>query len=347
MQSWCRCTFLRILQGNTSCLRLKAGVAIGLFFLGCFLPLASYGQAPEVVASIDTTEMLIGDQLDFNILVAHRADQHILWPFWLDSLGGFELIGKPVLDTLEKGELLEEIQQLTLTAFDSGEYQIPAIPIRYVANGGRDTFSVLTDPKSILVHTVPVDTTQAIKPIKELLNAPLTFRELLPWLLVGLIAFLIIGGLVYWFFIRKKAEPVFTGPPPPKIPPHEIAMRKLANLEQKKLWQEGDIKTYYVELTEIVREYLEGRYKVQALELTTDEIVYQLSAKEIPVRQFDQLKELLTRADFAKFAKLRPGPTENLMGMEVARNFVKETRNFAIESDDAVNTDQEVSADLS
>ena len=347
MHSRCLCTSLQYPPYTSCLLKSRVWACICVLFVLSLIPTFSHGQAPEVIASVDTTEILIGDHLGFNILVAHGENQEILWPFWLDSLGGFELIGKPVLDTLRRGKQLEEIQQLTLTVFDSGAYRIPPIPIRYTTNGGTDTLSVMTDPKQVLVHSVAVDTTQAIKPIKALLDAPITFREILPWLLVGMLALLIIGGLVFWFFYRKKPETIFTGPPPPQIPPHEVAMRKLAQLEQKKLWQEGAIKTYYVELTDILREYLEGRYKVSALESTTDEIVSELSAKEIPVRQFEQLKELLTRADFAKFAKLRPGPTENMMGMEVARNFVKETRNFAIESDDAVSSSPEVSADLS
>ena len=301
-------------------------------------------QQPELITSVDSNEMLIGDHLSLNILVSHGKEQQILWPFWLDSLGGFEVISVSPIDSMPRGEQMEEIQELILTTFDSGMYQIPALPILYTEGG--DTFRIESDPYLIEVHGVAVDTAQAIKPIKTLLDAPLTFREILPWLVVGVLALLIIGGLLYWFVFRKKPEPVFTGPPPPKIPPHEIAMRKLAQLEQKKLWQEGSIKAYYVELTEILREYLEGRYHVPALESTTDEIIAGLSAKDIPGHQFKQLKDLLVRADFTKFAKLRPGPTENMAGMEVARTFIKETRNFQLESDDAKPAESEKPADI-
>ena len=308
------------------------------------LPHSVFAQQPELIASVDSNEMLIGDHLALNILVSHGTDQEILWPFWLDSLGGFEVISASPIDSSLRGGQVEEIQELILTTFDSGMYQIPALPILYTQAG--DTFRLETDPYLIQVHGIAVDTAQAIKPIKTLLDAPLTFREVLPWLLVGVVALLIIGGLLYWFVFRKKPEPVLTGPPPPQIPPHEVAMRKLAKLEQKKLWQEGSIKAYYVELTEILREYLEGRYHVPALESTTDEIIAGLNSKDIPAHQFNQLKDLLVRADFTKFAKLRPGPSENMAGMEVARTFIKETRNFQLESDDAKPAESEKPADI-
>ncbi len=342
MRSLCSCTHLASFVIRP---KFSRYVLLALFFVGLLVEVQA--QRPEIIASVDSNEILIGDHLTLNILVSHAPGQHIFWPFWLDSLGGFEILDKSSIDSTERRGQLEEVQQLILTTFDSGFYEIPSLPFRYTQENSSDTLSLGTQVQLIEVHGIAVDTTQAIKPIKSLLDAPLTFREILPWLVVGVIGLLLIGGLVYWFFIRKKAEPIFAGPPPPTIPPHEIAMKKFAQLEQKKLWQEGEIKTYYVELTEIIREYLEGRYKVPALESTTDEIMGGLTSKGIPVFQFNQLKDLLIRADFTKFAKLRPGPSENMMSMEVARTFVKETRNFELESDDAVTSGSEAPADVS
>ena len=342
MRSLCSCTYLTSYWKRSGTFPF---VLFPLFWVSTFSEVQA--QSPEIIASVDSNEILIGDHLTLNILVSHVPGQQILWPFWLDSLGGFEVLEKSPIDTTARRGQLEEVQQLILTTFDSGFYEIPSLPFRYTQENSSDTFSLGTQAQLIEVHGIAVDTTQAIKPIKTLLDAPITFREILPWLVVGVIGLLLIGGLIYWFFIRKKAEPIFTGPPPPTIPPHEIAMKKFAQLEQKKLWQEGEIKAYYVELTEIVREYLEGRYKVPALESTTDEIMGSLSSKGIPVFQFNQLKDLLIRADFTKFAKLRPGPSENMMSMEVARTFVKETRNFELESDDAVTSESEAPADVS
>jgi len=292
-------------------------------------------QAQEVVVSaeVDSTDILLGDQIDLTLSASWEPGAKINWPVILDSLGGMEVISVSDLDSTQSGNKIQGVQQYTLTAFDSGVYQIPPILFSYTGDYSNDTFTTQTQSLEIIVHTIPVDTTQAIKPIKDLQSAPITFNELLPWIVVGMIALLIIGGVVYVVFFRKKKPQIIPEKKAPVIPAHEIAFKKLHELEQKKLWQEGDVKTYYVELTDILREYLEGRFHIPALESTTIEIMNALHRKEIEEKQKRQLRELLERADLAKFAKMRPGPEHNRSDMELARNFVKETKAVQLDPD--------------
>ena len=108
----------------------------------------------------------------------------------------------------------------------------------------------------LAVHTVKVDTTQAIKPIKGPLNVPITFKEVLPFILATLIVIGMIISLVWYLKKRKKQEPVFRLKPRVVLQPHEKALQELEKLRVKKLWQEGKIKEYHSELTEILRKYI-------------------------------------------------------------------------------------------
>ncbi|MCD4665148.1 MAG: hypothetical protein K8R68_07735 [Bacteroidales bacterium] len=175
------------------------------------------------------------------------------------------------------------------------------------------------------VHTVQVDTTLAIKDIKAPIEAPYTFREALPWIII-FFAVLIIGYFVYYCLKKRKmAEPVFKAPSKPKLPPHQIALDALDNLRLKKLWQSGRIKDYHTELTDIIREYIFGKFNVHAMELTSDEINEAISSTPTNAGVKEKLRQTLLLADFVKFAKFQPTPLEHDASLNNVVDFVKET----------------------
>ena len=113
--------------------------------------------------------------------------------------------------------------------------------------------------------------------------------------------------------------------PKPKVRPDILALQALERLRLKKLWQEGKIKQFYTELTEIIRTYLEGRYEVNAMEMVSSDILEELSSKEIPHEMREKLRELLLIADLVKFAKWDPMPTDHDLCFKNAREFVEKT----------------------
>jgi hypothetical protein len=176
----------------------------------------------------------------------------------------------------------------------------------------------------LAVHTVKVDTTQAIKPIIGPEKVPITFREMIPYILAGLLVVIIITGIVWYLRKRRKNQPVLQFIPKVTIPPHEMALQRLEALRGKKLWQSGKIKEYYTELTDIVRSYIETRYKVPALEQTSSEIIDSLSVSaDFPGSLKPGLQIVLERADMVKFAKALPVATENERSMQEAVSFIK------------------------
>jgi hypothetical protein len=136
---------------------------------------------------------------------------------------------------------------------------------------------------------------------------------------------LIVGGLI-WYFKNKPKVEIVVEEIKPNVPAHVIALNKLKELRDKKLWQQDEIKQYYIELSDVLREYLEKRYEVKTHEKTTDEIFDGLKRKSITNENRNKLKQLLVLSDLVKFAKERPLPRENDESMENAMGFVVNTQ---------------------
>ena len=125
------------------------------------------------------------------------------------------------------------------------------------------------------------------------------------------------------------ARPILQLRSKPKLPPHVIAMEALENLRLKKLWQAGKVKEYYTEMTDIIRYYIEGRFSIYAMEMTTDEIMQSLKAHEDGSAARDLLRDTLVLADLVKFAKAQPLPLDNEQSLNQCIDFVKATKPVA------------------
>ena len=264
-----------------------------LLFL--FIGMVGYGQ---VSSKIDTTSIRIGEQFNYEIIVDQTSD--VRFPkLELDSLNRIGVVTSHEIDSL-KNQL---IKKYTLTSFDSGRYVLP----------GQEIFikdkRFLTEDVIIDVATVPVDTIkQPMYHIKDIENEPYLFSDYLNYFW-GLIALLIIIGLILYFVLRDKPteEEILL-----RIPPFDAAKKRLKELDGKELISQNKIKLYYVELTDIVRTFIERELNIPALESTTDELLetitdFNSSSKlNIPKDTLIKLQKLLQEADLVKFAKSKP-----------------------------------------
>jgi hypothetical protein len=249
------------------------------------------------------------------------------WPQLTDTItGNVEIVKKSPIDTLAiKNGVMRLVQDLTITAFDSGYYVIPPFGFKYSETEGQPMDELETEPYLLNVFTIEVDTTQTFKPIKGPIEAPYTFAEILPWILLA-IAILLIAGLTIYFIVGKeKNVPLFAPKPKPKLPPHRVALDALEKLKNQKIWQQGHVKIYYSRLTEIIRIYVEDSFEVRAVELTTPEILESIKHTRVDENNIRLLGEILELADLVKFAKFKPQPSENEEVMDWAFNFVKHT----------------------
>jgi len=289
----------------------------------------SFAQEVSVLAKLDTNAMLIGDHVGVTLQFTGPAKSQVLWPFLPDTiLGSITIIGRGKVDTTYTADKKSVTfsQQMNITCYDSGFYTIPSIPFHYRLLPDTSRHLATTTMMFLAVHTVKVDTTQAFKPIIGPLNVPITFREILPWILASLAAILLIITVIWYFRKRKKKEPIFQLKPKVVLQPHERALLEFEKLRIKKLWQHGKVKEYHSELTEILRKYIEDRFQVPALEQTSAEITGSLlNNADCPRNSLDKLNRLLILADMVKFAKAQPLATENDTSLANGIDFVHET----------------------
>jgi hypothetical protein len=285
------------------------------------------GQNVSVTAKLDTGAMLIGDHVGLTISFTGPAKAQVLWPFIPDTiLGNIQVIGRGKIDTAFSTDKLTATykQFLNLTCYDSGFYNIPSIPFRFRNLPDTNQNMALSDQLMLAVHTLPVDTTKAIKPIKGIMKIPISFREMLPWILAGLALVAIILGVIWYIRKRRKNEPVFRLKPRVVLSPQEKALQELEKLRVKKLWQSGKLKEYYTELTDILRVYIEDNFRVPAMEQTTSEIMDTLAAlNEINQEPLSMLNQILSLADMVKFARGHPLPSENDQSLELGISFIQ------------------------
>ena len=253
----------------------------------------------------------------------------------LSAVKDIEVIEVGTMDTVAKsGEYILE-QNIILTSFDSGYYWLPKIPVNFIQSNG-EAGQAMTRELPLTVNTIEIQSDSVeLAPIKPIIEEPLKFRDALPFL-IGLAIIAFLGGLIYYFVRRRKlkeAEPE----PEIKRPAHEIAEEKLEALKAAKLWQQGKVKEYQSELTYIVREYLENRFEINALENTTYEIMRQLkSHKDIKADWSIKLRKMLETADLVKFAKAEPPIDIHAEVMENAYAFVRQTKKIELPVEEGV-----------
>jgi hypothetical protein len=263
------------------------------------------------------------------ILVAEQpTGAKIDFPRSHDTIAGkIEVLKRSFIDTSKiDASRLQLKQTYIITCFDSGAHLIPPFYFRIQQNGLND--SLKTNDLTLFVKVPNVDLKKGIADIKKPFEAPVTFKEIAPWvlgiILVGALIFLI----VYMISRRRKNLPLFQRPEKPKLPAHIIALQELDKLKEEQLWQHDKVKDYYTRLTDIIRVYIEERFGVPAMEQTTFEILSEFRENKslIDALSYGGLKDILQLADLVKFAKLTPLPDDNHLSLNNAYQFVERTK---------------------
>lgn len=297
--------------------------------LVCLLLLCGIGvvkaQNVEYGVALDTNYMLIGDQQHLTFEVRSDGQVKVVFPLLRDTVvKGVEIIAGPVRDSVREKDgkwLIKE--KYLITAFDSGVYVIPPMPVK-IENQEYNNI-LRTEPVAFVVNTFQVDPQKGNYDIVLPYDAPWTFAEILPYLLWTLLGLaIILLGIWYWQR-RKKNRPLFVARKE-EIPPYIKAIRSLDEIKGEKLWQAGYEKEFYTRLTDTVRQYLDEEFGISAMEQTSGETITALkSNRDIESKECDKLENMLTTADFVKFAKYTPLQDENARHLDVAYEFVSTT----------------------
>jgi len=290
------------------------------FLLLLLAAAAVNAQQITVKASTDTTKYKVGDYIVYKLEFAYNKNIKINYPSVKDSVKNLDFIQEEPPVKQESSIKAMETRSYIFSKYDSSIVRIPEYRV-FFTDGQKQDYLVVNSI-TLTVATIPVDTTKDIQDVKPPVEIP--FDWLLLLIIAAVIAVLAGGGyFIYSYYKKKKLPPVKAEP---EIPPYELALKELNTLEAKHLWQEGKVKEYHSEITEIVRKYFEGRFGFLALEMTTSEVLKSLESSTMGEKIKDLTEKFLNNADLVKFAKFVPIPTVNSEMMEQALNIVHTTK---------------------
>ena len=285
---------------------------------------AAWGGNVTFKAKLDSATLLMGKTTTLHLEITQDKDAR---GFFVneqaDTLSAMvEIAERPAADTTGLGNNRIQINRdLIIQSFDSGMWIIKPIP--YVVNGDTAFCNQLT------LKVLPVDVSQMkdindIKPVEEV---PFNLLDWLPdywW--AWLLGLLLIGAGIWAYrkYYKKGINPL--KPNRKRLPPYEEAMINLQNLKAAQLWQQGQEKEYFTGLTDILRVYIDRRFHINAVEMTSSQIIDTLKKNEETKAVNEQLEMILEIADIVKFANARPLADDNEVAYQRAVNFVEATR---------------------
>jgi hypothetical protein len=299
-----------------------ARLIIAVFALLLTAATAFAQGSPAVMATVNPTEGTVGDVFTYTAEITWPQDLSVLPPDPKDALGPFSILSRQISDLVQENGINKLIVTLTLACYETGPQIIPALEVPYTDPSGEEVVELGPELKVNILRTLPEDAAE-IRDIKGQREMP---PDLLTPLLIALAA-LAVAAVIFILLARyrrrKKKEEIARIEKPE---PFAHARSRLASGKLEQLLDKLEVEAFYEELTDILREYLEGRYEVYALELTTREI-----ARAIKPLNFDgflktELLKVLERADYAKFARLNPDLPTCREDLENGRGFVEKTR---------------------
>ena len=282
---------------------------------------AGQAVAPAVEIAISAATAAVGDPIAVVVTVRHAPDAEVRWPDPVDA-GPFEFLDPPVSQSTAADGDRQSRLELRVAAFELGELVFPSLDLEVVDAGGGAT-ALSTEAVPIAIESVGRDEGGDIRDIKGPLAIPFAVVTLLPWL-AALLALAAAAAFFYRRY-RRRVRPEAPVPTRPPRPAHVVAREALEALEAAGLLERGEIKTYHIRLSDILRVYLEGRFGVDAMEMTTGEVLDGLRRTAAGGGVVADVRHLLDRCDLVKFAKLRPALPECRELAPLARRVVDVT----------------------
>ena len=326
----------------------KSHITFFIFLLFFLLFKLSIGQKININAALDSTKIRIGEQVKLDLYVSYSAKQNnlkIQWPNIADTITDkIEVISVSVIDTTSPDksnpDIIQQHQQITISAYDSGYFAIPGFKF-FINNDSSNAF--YSQSLFLEVHTVPTDSsitkTKDIKPpFAEAFNWK-WYSKYFYWGFSLLVIIILIILITIYF--TKKNKIVVLKSEKPKIPAHIIALQSLEKIKNEQIWKEEKTKEYYSSISDTIRLYIEERFKVNALESTTAEIMKAFRSQVVDKESKDKLQQLLMLSDLVKFAKQFPIISEHTFTLQNAFDFVNETKR---EEKTIIKNDQQINS---
>jgi len=290
-------------------------------------PLSVQSRQGPVTATVVLTpaEPRLGDPLVLTLTVVAKTGVTVDMPSFGDALGRFGIIDfTPREQVTDDG--MRFSQRYTLQAPMSGRQRIPRLRVEFLDAREPDNVGVprelLTDEIGFRVASVlPTDQPAELLPARaalEELRGPWLGRNW-PWILGGLVLLAAVSAATaHW--LRRAEERA-------RLSSFDRAMARLDRLERRGLPKATAVDDWYVELSDIVRRYIEERFALRAPELTTEEFLVEAGrSEELTAEHRDLLSTFLAICDRVKFARYSPGDDESRGALDVAKRFLADTR---------------------
>ena len=285
----------------------------------------------KITSSIDSTVMTMGSTTHVKVTV--QMPEKVASDVNLDGMpelaageeylpwNGVDIVAVDSASTISGG--IRTIgYDYTVQAFDPGTLTLPPFT---VVSGISDT--AYSNVLTLKVLPVEIDSTMTLNPMASVAAPKAKWFDYIPdWMFWVLLCMVILGaGVVAVAALRKRRQEIEIRRNPP-VPPYELAISRLNTLRTSNLATTGQEKAYYTELVDILRQYLHGRFGINAMEMTSTQIVKALRSNPTTRMSADQMRSVLSMADFVKFAKVRPMPDDNTRAMNRALEFVEDTK---------------------
>lgn len=298
-----------------------------------FLSFQAHAQEISAKASAPKYDFLVGDRINVLLEIKRPANFSVEWQKQEPAPGEPELADTVSTDSTEDARFVTIKIHVPLAAFDSGQATYPAQVFIFHKTGSPTPITLKTEPLVFHISTISVDLKKDPKPIIDPVDPGLDVWKFVEQLLV----ILVIGGvalfiLFRWLGNRKKEKQMLMQKPLAKRPPSEIAMEKLNELSQKDLIAKGQVKAHYISLSNIVRQYVADIFKVDAMELSTEELTDTLAHGTMQAASLQKLSDILELSDSVKFAKYVPDQSDHQRSMEAAEGLVREENREIIPS---------------
>jgi hypothetical protein len=279
-----------------------------------------------VESKVDRSKILIGDVITYSVIITHAADVKLERPSPGKNLGQFEIRDYKVQEPTKVGDQIVSRTDYQISTFDIGDYDIPSLQVFYRTKQDTTLHELKTEVIKIHVTSLNPNEKGDIRDIKPPMTPPRPWARIIA-AIAGVVALLALTGLGYWYWRRRRlGQSIIPTREKTPRPPHEIALEALATLHVSDLLATGQIKTFYIQLSEILRQYVEGRYFIDAMEMTTRQLTDRMASERIDQDHIQHLQGLLDVSDLVKFAKFIPPETLQQRAVADAIAFVDKTK---------------------
>lgn len=286
--------------------------------LGLLLfPSAAFAQQPAVQTFIDKNDILIGEQIQYKVKASFPTGAFTVhWLNLPDSIAHFEVVEKSKIDSSFDNNKTVLQQTITLTSFDSGRWNTPALAIGFVPVNADSTLSLFSDSIPINVGYAAPDSTNQLRDIKPIIEV--TVKNYF-WYYVGggLLVLLLAAYFLIQYFKNRKKDPEL--PFKSRLTAYDEAMQELEKLKKLNLQNPEEMRQYHSSLAQILKWYISRRQKVSILNKTTGDVLVLLSNSNLSADMLSSAAIALRCGDAVKFAKYLPDAAET----EICLNEIK------------------------